>query len=79
MFFLYAKGSGYGQSLICDVESAHIARQIRTIRKSWLINMAYIGFFLQMNIQYLKSKGQGIIPGIDRNSVLEMLFPLPPD
>ena len=25
-----------------------------------------------------KGKGQGLIPGVDRNSVLSMIFPLPP-
>ncbi|MCB6808103.1 hypothetical protein LI205_10380 [bacterium MSK18_59] len=34
--------------------------------------------FLQANFDHIKSKGQGVIPGIDRNSVMELLFPIPP-
>ena len=40
--------------------------------------MAYIRCYLTANIQSIKSKGQGVIPGVDRGSVLNMKFPLPP-
>ena len=40
--------------------------------------MLYIRLFLQASFEYIKSKGQGVIPGIDRNSVMNMLFPIPP-
>lgn len=42
------------------------------------LDMPYIRVFLQANFEQIKSKGQGVIPGIDRNSVLNLLFPLPP-
>ena len=35
-------------------------------------------FFLISNFDVLKAQGQGVIPGIDRSSVLNLLFPLPP-
>ena len=63
---------------MCDVEEAHIARQIMAVKKSDLLNMRYILYFLTANFAYLKGKGQGLIPGVDRNSVLSMIFPLPP-
>ena len=75
---LVCKGSGYGKSIICNVDVAHIARQIMAIKKNDSLDMEYIRFFLQANFDLIKSKGQGVIPGIDRNSVLTLLLPLPP-
>ena len=64
---LVCKGSGYGKTVICDIEKAHIARQIMAIKKFSTLDMLYIRLFLQ-----------AVIPGIDRNSVMNMLFPIPP-
>lgn len=75
---LVCKGSGYGKTVICNIEQAHIARQIMAIKKSKNLDMKYVRIFLQANFDLLKSKGQGVIPGIDRNSVLSLFFPLPP-
>ena len=75
---LVCKGSGYGKSVICDIEQAHIARQIMAVQKSNLLDMQYIKLFLDSSFDLLKTKGQGVIPGIDRTSVLHLLFPLPP-
>ena len=68
----------YGKTVICDIEKAHIARQIMAIKKFSTLDMLYIRLFLQANFNQIKSKGQGVIPGIDRNSVMNMLFPIPP-
>ena len=75
---LVCKGSGYGKTVICDIEKAHIARQIMAIKKVSTLDVLYIRLFLQANFDQIKSKGQGVIPGIDRNSVMNMLFPIPP-
>ena len=75
---LVCKGSGYGKTVICDIEEAHIARQIMAIKEQSMLDMQYIRLFLQANSDKIKSKGQGVIPGIDRDSVLKLLFPLPP-
>lgn len=75
---LVCKGSGYGKTVLCDVNEAHIARQIMAIKQMNTINMRYIRYFLQSNITYLKTQGQGVIPGIDRASILNMFLPLPP-
>ena len=48
------------------------------IRQMDSMNMSFIRYFLQANINYLKTQGQGVIPGIDRASVLNMFLPLPP-
>ncbi len=75
---LVCKGSGYGKTVICDIEEAHIARQIMAIKKLTTLDMDYVRLFLQANFDQIKSKGQGVIPGIDRNSVMNLLFPIPP-
>ena len=75
---LVCKGSGYGKTVFCNVDKAHIARQIMAIRQMNTIDMSYIRYFLQANITYIKTQGQGVIPGIDRVSVLNMFLPLPP-
>ena len=75
---LVCKGSGYGKTVFCDVDEAHIARQIMSIKQMDALNMSYIRYFLQANITYLKTQGQGVIPGIDRASILNMFLPLPP-
>lgn len=74
---LVCKGSGYGKTVICDISEAHIARQIMAVKKTDLLDMNYIKYFLQANFNLIKSKGQGVIPGIDRSSVLNLVFPIP--
>ena len=75
---LVCKGSGYGKTVFCNIEQAHIARQIMAVQKFNLLDMLYIKLFLDSSFDLLKTKGQGVIPGIDRTSVLHLLFPLPP-
>ena len=75
---LVCKGSGYGKTVICDVEEAHIARQIMAVKCSDNLDMHYIMHYLNANLTIIKAYGQGVIPGIDRASVLNMTFPLPP-
>lgn len=75
---LVCKGSGYGKTAICDVPKAHIARQIMAIKQSSCLSMSYVRYFILANLTHIKKNGQGVIPGIDRGSVLNMFFPLPP-
>lgn len=75
---LVCKGSGYGKVAICDINEAHVARQIMAIKHTSLLEMRYVLYYLIANFSYLKERGQGLIPGVDRNSVLSMVFPLPP-
>ena len=75
---LVCKGSGYGKTVICDIEEAHIARQIMAVKKTSLLNMDFVRYFLNASFDLIKSMGQGVIPGIDRGSVLQLPFPLPP-
>ena len=75
---LVCKGSGYGKVAMCDIGEAHIARQIMAVKKTSFLEMRFLLYFLMAKFNYLKDKGQGLIPGVDRKSVLNMLFLLPP-
>lgn len=75
---LVCKGSGYGKTIIADFEEAHIARQIMALRIPKNISNRFILYFLQNNYEYLRNGGQGLIPGIARNIVLQMPIKVPP-
>ena len=75
---LVCKGSGYGKITICNLQEAHIARQIMAIKRNKYLNLSYIESFLMARIKLIKENGQGLIPGISRDIVLNLLFPLPP-
>ena len=75
---LVCKGSGYGKITICNLQEVHIARQIMAIKRNEYLNLSYIESFLMARIKLIKENGQGLIPGISRDIVLNLLFPLPP-
>jgi len=75
---LVCKGSGYGNYVYADFEKAHIARQIMAIRISDKTLRAYVYNFLGSRYEHLKFQGNGLVPGIARNVVLDLALPLPP-
>ncbi len=75
---LVCKGSGYGKTVINTIGDVHIARQFMSFQYGLPISYKYLGFYLQSQIGTIKQNGQGVIPGIDRTFVLNMLLPLPP-
>ena len=75
---LVCKGSGYGKITVCNLQEVHIARQIMAIKRNEHLSLSYIESFLMARIKLIKENGQGLIPGISRDIVLNLLFPLPP-
>ena len=75
---LTCKGSGVGKMAICDIEDAHIARQIMALRCTSAICLSYLQVLMSAFITEITYQANGIIPGIRREIVLETLFPLPP-
>ena len=75
---LTCKGSGVGKMAICDIEDAHIARQIMALRCTSAICLSYLQVMMSAFITEITFQANGIIPGIRREIVLETLFPLPP-
>lgn len=64
---------------ICNVDKIHIARQIQIIRNfSNAISLSYVKSVVEANLQTIISNAQGVIPGISREHILNLLIPLPP-
>ena len=75
---LVCKGSGFGITAIADFEKAHIARQVMALQKLNGVNRDYLYQIVTFNVRNIKQKGCGLIPGIDRKTVLNIDFLLPP-
>ncbi len=74
---LTCKGT-IGEITINSVGEIHIARQIMALRPSPSIIKEYLATVLQSMINHIKSEANGLIPGISRDVILELLIPLPP-
>ena len=66
-----------GKITILDKKEVHIARQIMGI-KTYHINTSFAKYFVESEIDKIKDASKGLIPGIERNDILELNFPLPP-
>ena len=73
---LTCKGT-IGSMAFNNIGQIHIARQVMAIT-SFGIDLKYIKCFLQSNLSILEKNANSMIPGISRNTLLDMLFPLPP-
>lgn len=75
---LVCKGSGFGKLVICNVSEAHIARQFMSIRPYGGVDVNYVKAVMTNSFQIIKEAGKGLIPGVDRDTVLNIPLPLPP-
>ena len=75
---LVCKGSGCGITAIADFEKAHIARQVMALQKLNGVDRDFLYQVVSMNVRNIKQKGCGLIPGIDRKTVLNIEYLLPP-
>ena len=76
---IVCKGAGVGKMCICNLPKAHIARQIQAIRVcSNLIKIEYVKYFITCRIDEIISKANGLIPGLNRDLVLDFFIPIPP-
>ena len=66
-----------GKVVINYTGDIHIARQIMNIKPFSIYNI-YLYLFLLSYQKFFIEKGKSIIPGISRNDILHILFPLPP-
>lgn len=57
---------------------AHIARQIMAIRPFGRMSLDYIRVVLSSKVAQIKASAKGVIPGIERETILEQLVPVPP-
>ena len=73
---LTCKGT-VGKTIILTEDEVHVARQIMAITPV-IINTVFVQHFIESQVENLKSKAKSMIPGIERNNVLKLVFPLPP-
>ena len=73
---LTCKGT-VGKMAFVKQDKVHIARQIMGIR-TYCTDLKYTKYFLETQISNLKSMAKSMIPGIERNNVLNLIIPLPP-
>ena len=75
---LVCKGSGVGQlTVLSNVDKAHIARQIMGIRAKNTESQLFIYHYLSRLMTELKKRSTGIIPGIDRKTILSLHISIP--
>ena len=71
------KGSGVGKMAWCDISDAHIARQIMALRCIDGLFSNYLEIVISAMLTKIKSKANGLIPGLSRDIILDIMFPLP--
>ncbi|BDU51572.1 restriction endonuclease subunit S [Haliovirga abyssi] len=74
---LSVKGT-VGKLLILKEEKANLSRQVMGIKLKNDIDNIFIYRFFQSYIEELKTRAKGLIPGINRDDILEIKFQLPP-
>ena len=74
---LTCKGT-VGTMAFLQEPQAHIARQIMSIESPYKINLLYLHVFLDSYVATLKASAKSMIPGISREDVLNIYFPIPP-
>ena len=67
-----------GEMAINRFGAAHIARQIMSITPNEYRMLPYMSLFLNAMVEDIKSHAKGVIPGIERNTLLARLIPVPP-
>ena len=72
---LTCKGT-IGKITVNDKGNMHLARQLMGIKT--LIDFDFTRYYLMFIVDELKAKANGLIPGIDRPTVLNYYLPLPP-
>ena len=68
-----------GEMAFNDFGTAHIARQIMAIRNTFGLNTEYFAFCMKFYIHKIKDAAKGLIPGISREDILNLILPVPPE
>ena len=57
---------------------AHIARQIMAIRNIYSLNVDFLALCIEYSMTKIKQAANGLIPGISREDILNLVIPIPP-
>ena len=66
-----------GEMAFNNFGSAHIARQIMAIRNTFALNSEYLALCMNFYISTIKTVAKGLIPGISREDILNLILPVP--
>ena len=61
-----------------NFEEAHIARQIMAIRNNYSLNVDFLALCIEYSMTKIKQAAKGLIPGISREDILNLVIPIPP-
>lgn len=74
---LSVKGT-IGKIYLQKEEQINISRQIMALRTTTILQNVFLKYFLNFSLEKIKSQANGLIPGISRDIVSNLSFPLPP-
>lgn len=74
---LSVKGT-IGKIYLQKESEINISRQIMALRAYSILEKYYLMYFLENNVEKFKEEGNGLIPGISREIILNKLIQLPP-
>lgn len=74
---LTCKGT-VGEMAFNDFGNAHIARQIMAIRNIYNLDSEYMALCIKYYFDTLVISAKGLIPGISREDILNLILPIPP-
>ena len=57
---------------------AHIARQIMAIHNNYSLNVDFLALCIEYSMTKIKQAAKGLIPGISREDILNLVIPIPP-
>lgn len=66
-----------GEMAFNTIGEAHIARQVMAIRNNCNLNIEYVHLCIKYHIDAIKTAAKGLIPGISREDISELIIPLP--
>ena len=66
-----------GETAFNTFGDAHIARQIMAMRNNYHLNIEYLSLCIKYYIESLKTIAKGLIPGISRDDILNLILPMP--
>ena len=73
---LTCKGT-IGEMAFNNFGDAHIARQVMAIRNTFALNHQYLALCITAYISAIKNAAKGLIPGISREDILNLILPIP--
>ena len=67
-----------GEISVNSIGQSHIARQVMAIRNLFSLNVYYLQSVISYYVGSLKHQSKGLIPGISRDDILQIIMPIPP-